>query len=176
MGFSRKITGAIIGSIIIIAIIVGIGSNTEFSELKIAAQKVNFEFIDILEECMSTTSITSMKACETELKEMQDQCLSNELLSSMSFCNDSRILEFYETVEDRVEHAKTKIVDIVEDGDTANLRMIELCYSKETSEEMTFCKEILMEIKDSCKLSENSQMVSCSDPRVDEILSKSMSP
>jgi hypothetical protein len=139
------------------------------SLIKQDVSQVNDASVNLINICVTDQSVGDLTMCKSSITDLKNKCQGSQY-SSMSVCTDPRIDQFLSTVDSKTTYAEGVI------SNSAS-KVVDSCVSLIASEgNNQECISEMQNIQQSCnQYNIGNHMTVCSDPRINEILSGSIS-
>jgi len=141
------------------------GQNEKSLE-KLASQ-FNVQSLSLVRDCMQFQTLDSLTNCKTSIHNLKEQCQKPDY-SNMDICKDPRIDQFLDTVDFKITAAQNQRAETSSELDSSISHLINLC----SQLDIPTCQASMIELKQECSTEKMGTIPSCSDPRIDQIISK----
>ena len=140
-------------------------------EMKAQLEKVDDASKNVIDTCMTVTDKAVIDGCIKAINEMKDRC-KDKTYSTMSVCADPRLDNFFTDIEERTKLNQQKKQVAGEKVNQKTLEIIDICMNVSNESDLITCKESMLTIKEHCLDPSYEQISACTDPRIEQILSR----
>lgn len=144
------------------------GQNEKTLVVKSVSQS-NVQYLSLVKDCVQFQTLDSLTSCKTSISQIKKQCKILDY-SSMEVCKDPRIDQFLDTVDFKITAAQNQMIETSLELNSSISHLINLCAQLA----IPSCQTNMMELKQECTSDELSTVQACADPRISQIISKSV--
>ncbi len=142
------------------------GQNEKSTAVKSNTQS-NVQDINLVNNCIQFQTLDNLESCKISISQLKQDCQNSDYQDS-EICKDPRIDQFLDTIDYKITSAQNQMAEASADLDSSISHLVNLC----TQSDIPSCQSTMMEVKQECSTRALDQIKSCSDPRIDQIISK----
>jgi hypothetical protein len=144
-------------------------------------QQLDAATTNLIATCSTVISIDDLNGCKAHLSDIISKC-KDPSYSSMTSCSDPRIAQFFTTVDSKISHARSVLIQAAQAFNTQILHSLSTCSQATGDADKSECKTMMLQIQQDCTniTTQDTQYIgansvpACQDPRVNEILTGSI--